>query len=45
MISVAIPLSKIGIALGSILVFARVMGDYFVVRQKRGGVTFPMAAA
>jgi putative spermidine/putrescine transport system permease protein len=34
---VVIPLSKTGIALGSILVFTQVMGDYFVVRQMSGG--------
>jgi putative spermidine/putrescine transport system permease protein len=33
MTDVVIPLSKTGIALGSILVFTQVMGDYFVVRQ------------
>jgi putative spermidine/putrescine transport system permease protein len=37
MINVVIPLSKTGIALGSILVFTQVMGDYFVVRQMSGG--------
>ena len=35
--NVVIPLSKTGIALGSILVFTQVMGDYFVVRQMSGG--------
>jgi len=34
---VVIPLAKTGIALGSILVFTQVMGDYFVVRQMSGG--------
>lgn len=34
---VVLPLSKTGIALGSILVFTQVMGDYFVVRQMSGG--------
>jgi putative spermidine/putrescine transport system permease protein len=34
---IVIPLSKTGIALGSILVFTQVMGDYFVVRQMSGG--------
>jgi putative spermidine/putrescine transport system permease protein len=37
MTDVVIPLSKTGIALGSILVFTQVMGDYFVVRQMSGG--------
>ena len=37
MVDVVIPLSKTGIALGSILVFTQVMGDYFVVRQMSGG--------
>ena len=32
MVNVVIPLSKTGIALGSILVVTQVMGDYFVVR-------------
>src|SRR5712672_3686560 len=37
MIEIIIPLSKTGIALGSILVFTQVMGDYFVVKQMSGG--------
>ena len=37
MTDVVIPLSKTGIALGSILVFTQVMGDYFVVQQMSGG--------
>ncbi len=37
MVHVVIPLSRTGIALGSILVFTQVMGDYFVVRQMSGG--------
>jgi putative spermidine/putrescine transport system permease protein len=37
MVNVIIPLSKTGIALGSLLVFTQVMGDYFVVRQMSGG--------
>lgn len=37
MTEVIIPLSKTGIALGSMLVFTQVMGDYFVVRQMSGG--------
>jgi putative spermidine/putrescine transport system permease protein len=37
MYNVIIPLSKTGIALGSILVFTQVMGDYFVVKTMSGG--------
>jgi putative spermidine/putrescine transport system permease protein len=37
MADVVIPLCKTGIALGSILVFTQVMGDYFVVHQMSGG--------
>ena len=37
MANVVIPLCKTGIALGSILVFTQVMGDYFVVKQMSGG--------
>jgi putative spermidine/putrescine transport system permease protein len=37
MTDVVIPLSKTGIALGSLLVFTQVMGDYFVVRAMSGG--------
>ncbi|HEY1933295.1 MAG TPA: ABC transporter permease [Acetobacteraceae bacterium] len=37
MTDVVIPLSKTGIALGSILVFTQVMGDYFVVKTMSGG--------
>ena len=37
MVHVVIPLAKTGIALGSMLVFTQVMGDYFVVRQMSGG--------
>jgi putative spermidine/putrescine transport system permease protein len=35
--NVVIPLSKTGIALGSLLVFTQVMGDYFVVKTMSGG--------
>ncbi len=35
MVEVIIPLSKTGIALGSILVFTQVMGDFFVVKAMR----------
>src|SRR4029079_18621438 len=37
MTDVVIPLSKTGIALGSILVFTQVMGDSFAGRQMSGG--------
>src|SRR5947207_15437700 len=37
MVEVIIPLSKTGIALGSILVFTQVMGDFFVVKHVSGG--------
>jgi putative spermidine/putrescine transport system permease protein len=37
MTEVIIPLSKTGIALGSLLVFTQVMGDYFVVKTMSGG--------
>jgi putative spermidine/putrescine transport system permease protein len=37
MADVIIPLSKTGIALGSLLVFTQVMGDYFVVKSMSGG--------
>ena len=37
MTDVVIPLSKTGIALGSLLVFTQVMGDYFVVKTMSGG--------
>jgi putative spermidine/putrescine transport system permease protein len=37
MVDVIIPLSKTGIALGSLLVFTQVMGDYFVVKTMSGG--------
>jgi putative spermidine/putrescine transport system permease protein len=37
MSNVIIPLSKTGIALGSMLVFTQVMGDYFVVKAMSGG--------
>ena len=37
MVDIVIPLSKTGIALGSILVFTQVMGDFFVVKAMSGG--------
>jgi putative spermidine/putrescine transport system permease protein len=42
---VIIPLSKTGIALGSILVITQVMGDYFVVRQMSGGQSASIVSA
>jgi putative spermidine/putrescine transport system permease protein len=44
-INVVIPLSKTGIALGSILVVTQVMGDYFVVRQMSGGQSASIVSA
>ena len=37
MVEIIIPLSKTGIALGSILVFTQVMGDFFVAKTMSGG--------
>ncbi|MDQ8728866.1 ABC transporter permease [Bradyrhizobium sp. LHD-71] len=45
MAHVIIPLSKTGIALGSILVITQVMGDYFVVRQMSGGQSASIVSA
>jgi putative spermidine/putrescine transport system permease protein len=45
MIEVIIPLSKTGIALGSILVFTQVMGDFFVVKQMSGGQSASIVSA
>jgi putative spermidine/putrescine transport system permease protein len=45
MLNVIIPLSKTGIALGSILVVTQVMGDYFVVRQMSGGQSASIVSA
>jgi putative spermidine/putrescine transport system permease protein len=45
MVEVVIPLSKTGIALGSILVFTQVMGDYFVVKQMSGGQSASIVSA
>lgn len=45
MVNVVIPLSKTGIALGSILVFTQVMGDYFVVKQMSGGQSASIVSA
>src|SRR6266852_6587538 len=45
MVEIVIPLSKTGIALGSILVFTQVMGDYFVVKQMSGGQSASIVSA
>jgi putative spermidine/putrescine transport system permease protein len=45
MIEIIIPLSMTGIALGSILVFTQVMGDYFVVKQMSGGQSASIVSA
>lgn len=45
MVNVIIPLSKTGIALGSILVVTQVMGDYFVVRTMSGGQSASIVSA
>jgi putative spermidine/putrescine transport system permease protein len=45
MTNVVIPLSKTGIALGSILVVTQVMGDFFVVRQMSGGQSASIVSA
>jgi putative spermidine/putrescine transport system permease protein len=42
---VIIPLSRTGIALGSILVFTQVMGDYFVVKRMSGGQSASIVSA
>ena len=45
MTNVIVPLSKTGIALGSILVMTQVMGDFFVVRQMSGGQSASIVSA
>lgn len=45
MVDVVIPLSKTGIALGSLLVFTQVMGDFFVVKQMSGGQSASIVSA
>lgn len=45
MIRVVIPLSRTGIALGSILVFTQVIGDYFVVKRMSGGQSASIVSA
>lgn len=42
---IIIPLSKTGIALGSILVFTEVMGDFFVVKAMSGGQSASIVSA
>ena len=43
--NVIIPLSRTGIALGSIFVIALVMGDFFIVRIMSGGQSASVAVA
>jgi len=45
MVDVIVPLSKTGIALGSLLVFTQVMGDYFVVKTMSGGQSASIVSA
>ena len=45
MVEVIVPLSKTGIALGSILVFTQVMGDFFTVKQMSGGQSASIVSA
>lgn len=45
MANVVIPLSKTGIALGSILAMTQVMGDFLVVRQMSGGQSASIVSA
>ena len=45
MSNVVIPLSRTGIALGSVLVTTQVMGDFFVVRQMSGGQSASIVSA
>jgi putative spermidine/putrescine transport system permease protein len=44
-LEVVLPLSKTGIALGSIFVFALVMGDFFVVKTMSGGQSASVVSA
>ena len=45
LVNIIIPLTKTGIALGSILVVALVMGDFFVVRIMSGGQSASVVSA
>ena len=45
MVEIIIPLSKTGIALGSILVLTQVMGDFFVVKAMSGGQSASIVSA
>lgn len=45
MVWVIIPLARTGIALGSILVFTQVIGDYFVVKRMSGGQSASIVSA
>ncbi len=42
---IIVPLSRTGIALGSILVFTQVIGDYFVVKRMSGGQSASIVSA
>ena len=42
---IVIPLSKSGIALGTIFVFTQVMGDFFIVRVLSGGQAASVVSA
>jgi putative spermidine/putrescine transport system permease protein len=42
---IIVPLARTGIALGSILVFTQVMGDYFVVKRMSGGQSASIVSA
>jgi putative spermidine/putrescine transport system permease protein len=42
---IVIPLARTGIALGSILVFTQVMGDFFVVKRMSGGQSASIVSA
>ena len=45
MVWIVIPLARTGIALGSILVFTQVIGDYFVVKRMSGGQSASIVSA
>ena len=45
LIRVILPLARTGIALGSILVFTQVIGDYFVVKRMSGGQSASIVSA
>ncbi len=45
LVRVILPLARTGIALGSILVFTQVIGDYFVVKRMSGGQSASIVSA